>query len=194
MRYFFLFLPLLLLFCGACSSEVPPPPVERNDLVVRFFRSLRSSNWEAAAHQGQKLFAMDKRNHYMAHIVAILQANGYIRQAQSELNAGRLERAIRSIEKGLREFPDNSELHKQLDKLKKLRHAEKLFIAMRTAPNPAAMNSALAATQAGLAGIDVPGLNRYFDSYRKNIARWNRYNSSGSPNTSPVPIRSFDDK
>ena len=194
MRKISLIFVFYLLFCAGCSPEVPAPPVERNDLVVRFFRSLRSSAGEAAAQQGAKLYAMDKRNYALLHLVAIQQANNYIRQAQGALNGGHLEKAIRHLENGLRRFPDNAELHKQLDKLRKLRHAEKLFIAMRTAPNPTAMNSALIAAQTGLSGIESAKLNRYFENYKKNIERWNRHRTSGNGAAVQVPIRSFDDK
>ena len=183
-----------LFICAGCSPEVPPPPVERNDLVVRFFRSLRNSAGETAARQGAKLYAMDKRNYALLRLVAIQQANNYIRLAQGALNGGDLEKAIRHLKTGLRQFPDNAELHKQLDKLRKLRHAEKLFIAMRTAPNPTAMNSALVAAQTGLSGIESARLSRYFANYKKGIERWNRHKSSGSSVAAQVPIWSFDDK
>ena len=191
--YFYIF-SLLLLAVAGCSPDVPPPPVERNDLVVRFFRSLRSNSADSAVMQGEKLYVMDKRNYFLLKLISIQQANDYIRQAQSALNAGDLNSAIRSLESGVRRFPGNSELHKQLDKLRKLRHAERLFIAMRTAPNPTAMNSALAAAQAGLEGIESPKLTAFFASYKAGIERWNRQPAQSRTPAGKVPIRSFDDK
>jgi hypothetical protein len=86
------------------------------------------------------------------------------------------------------------ELHKQLGKLRKLRHAERLFAAMRTAPNATAMNAALTAAKAGLEGIESAKLETFFANYQKNIARWNQHSAGGSASPRNVPIRSFDDK
>lgn len=194
MKYLLSFLFTAVLFFSGCSPEVPPPPVERNDLVVRFFRSLRNNAGETAALQGEKLYAMDKRNYFLLKLVSIQQANSYIHNAQRALNGGNLPQAIRELESGLRRFPDNAELHRQLDKLRKLRQAERLFIAMKSAPNPAAMNSALAAAQAGLQGIESPELNKYFANYKKAIDRWNSYTPKARKSPEFVPIRSFDDK
>ena len=147
-----LFFPAALFFSG-CTPNVPSPPTEQNDLVVRFFRSLRNNAGAEAALQGQKLYTMDKRNYFLLKLISVQQANSYISNAQRAINAGKLEDAIKELQNGIRRFPANAELHNQLDKLRKLRHAERLFIAMRSAPNPAAMNSALAAAQAGFQGI-----------------------------------------
>ena len=194
MKYLLYLFPVLLFVCAGCSPEVPPPPVERNDLIVRFFRSLRSSNSDAAGLQGEKIYAMDKRNYFVQNLVAVQQANSYVRRAQNFLNAGDLERAIKELESGLRRFPSNTQLHTQLDKLRKLRHAERHFIAMRSAPNPVAMNSALAAAQAGLDGLESPKLNAFFANYKQSIERWNKHNAPSSTSSAKVPIRSFDDK
>lgn len=194
MKYLLYLFPVLLFVCAGCSPEVPPPPVERNDLIVRFFRSLRSSNSDAAGLQGEKIYAMDKRNYFVQNLVAVQQANSYVRRAQNFLNAGDLERAIKELESGLRRFPSNTQLHTQLDKLRKLRYAERHFIAMRSAPNPVAMNSALAAAQAGLDGLESPKLNAFFANYKQSIERWNKHNAPNSTGSAKVPIRSFDDK
>lgn len=194
MKHMLYTLPLLLFVCAGCSPEVPPPPVERNDLIVRFFRSLRSSNSDAAGLQGEKLYAMDKRNYFVQNLVAVQQANSYVRRAQNFLNAGKLEEAIKELESGLQRFPRNSQLHSQLDKLRKLRHAERHFIAMRSAPNPVAMNSALAAAQAGLDGLESPKLTAFFANYKQSITRWNKHNTQSGISSAKVPIRSFDDK
>lgn len=194
MKYLFYLLLFTLPVISGCTPEVPPPPVERNDLVVRFFRSLRNNSTDSAIMQGEKLYVMDKRNYFILKLVSIQQANSYIRQSQSALNSGDLASALRAIDSGIRRFPENGELRKQRDKLQKLRHAERHFIAMRTAPNPTAMNSALAAAQAGLEGIESAKLNEFFDGYQKNIERWNKHSSKGPVSGTSVPIRSFDDK
>lgn len=194
MKHLLYFFPLLLCICGGCSPDVPRPPVERNDLIVRFFRSLRSNNSDAAGLQAEKLYAMDKRNYFVQNLVAVQQANSYVRRAQKFLNAGDLERAIKELESGLRRYPHNKQLRTQLDKLSKLRQAERLFIAMKSAPNPVAMNSALAAAQAGLEGIVSKKLNAFFARYKRSIDRWNKHNAQNSTTSAKVPIRSFDDK
>ncbi|MBQ9755776.1 MAG: hypothetical protein IJV93_13625 [Lentisphaeria bacterium] len=188
-----LFFPAALFFSG-CTPNVPSPPTEQNDLVVRFFRSLRNNAGAEAALQGQKLYTMDKRNYFLLKLISVQQANSYISNAQRAINAGKLEDAIKELQNGIRRFPANAELHNQLDKLRKLRHAERLFIAMRSAPNPAAMNSALAAAQAGFQGIESAKLNKFFTDYRKNIERWNNHTPKAGASSESVPIRSFDDK
>lgn len=194
MKTLFYIVPLFIFVCTGCSPDVPPAPVERNDLLIRFFRSLRTNSGESAALQGEKLYVMDKRNYYLLQLISIQQANSYVRSAQSALNAGDLERAIRELSSGLRRFPRNNQLHKELDKLRKLRHAERHFLAMKSAPNPTAMNSALAAAQAGLSGLESAKLRAFFASYQKSIARWNKHTSGSSASSAQVPIRSFDDK
>ena len=182
-----------LLFCS-CGRDVPPPPVERNDLVVRFFRSLRSGDGDTAAMQGAKLYALENRNYFLLRLVAVQQANSYILKAQHLLNTGRLEQAIRTLEAGLKRYPENGKLHRELAALRKLRHAETLFQAIRSAPNPTAMNAALIAARAGLDGVDSPVLTAFFDRCAKNMERWNRLQIRESPGEITVPVRSFDDK
>ena len=182
-----------LFFCG-CGRDVPPPPVERNDLVVRFFRSLRSGDGDAAAMQGEKLYALENRNYFLLRLIAVQQANGCIIKAQNRLNAGQLEQAVKVLESGLKRFPENSKLHRELTLLRKLRHAEKIFLAMRSAPNATAMNAALTAARVGLDGIDSPVLTAFFDSYARHMERWNRHHAGESSGELKVPVRSFDDR
>lgn len=186
--------PLLLLISSGCSPDVPPPPIERNDLVVRFFHSLRNNSSAPAQLQGEKLYAMDKRNYFLLQLIAIQQANSYVRTAQGHLNSGNLTGAIKTLESGLRRFPGNTALHKQLDSLRKISRAERYFMAMRSAPNPTAMTSALTAAQAGLEGIESAKLKKYFANYKKSIDNWNKQTSPKSSASVKVPIRSFDDK
>lgn len=186
----------LILFAGCKPETPPPPPVEQNDLTVRFFRSLRTESGETAALQGQKLYALEKRNYFLLHLIAVQQANQCTRAAQIHLNRGRLDLAINEIRKGLNRFPGNKELLKHLDRLRKLRHADKLFMAMKSAPNPTAMNSALLAARNGLSGIDSPAVNAYFLKYQNDIKRWQQQQSApgGRRSGAQVPIKTFDDK
>ena len=181
------------LFC-ACTPEVPPPPVERNDLVVRFFRSLRQTDGDTAAMQCEKLYAMEKRNYFLLRLIHVQQANNYIRAAQNHLDAGNLEEAVKAVKKGLKRYPENVNLRRELGVLRKLRLAEKLFLTMRTAPNPTAMNAALVAARTGLDGIDSRELADFFDRYAKSIERWSSRQIKDDPAAVKVPIRSFDDK
>ena len=190
-----LLLLLFLLGASGCRREVPVPPVERNDLTIRFFRSLRNNEGDAAALQGQKLYAMEKRNYFLLRLIEIQQANRCTRNAQRHLNAGRLESAIKEIQAGLRRFPENRELFKNLDTLRKLRYASKYINEMQRAPNPTAMNSALFAAKNGLADINSPVLRRYFYRYELFMKRKQKQMSAANQKTgAQVPIRSFDDK
>ena len=196
MMKYWLFPAFLFLFAlSGCRREVPVPPVERNDLTIRFFRSLRNNEGDAAALQGQKLYAMEKRNYFLLRLIEIQQANKCVRNAQRHLNAGQLELAVKEIEAGLRRFPENRELFKNLDTLRKLRYAPKYFSDMRQTSNPATMNSALIAARNGLSDINSPVLKRYFLRYEQLIKnRQKQLDASKTKTGSQVPIRSFDDK
>lgn len=194
MKKFFPAVPVLAFLLCACTPDVPPPPVERNDLVVRFFRSLRQADGNTAAMQCEKLYAMEKRNYFLLRLISVQQANNYIRSAQNHLDAGNLEEAIRMLESGLKRYPENGKLLRELALLRKLRMAEKLFLTMLSAPNPTAMNAALIAARTGLDGIESPELAAFFDRYTKNMERWNSRQAGPVPATVKVPIRTFDDK
>lgn len=195
MKYLALLTLLCILAVPGCRREAVVPPTERNDLTIRFFRSLRNNEGEAAALQGQKLLAMEKRNYFLQKLIEIQQANKCIRNAQRHLNAGQLESAIKEIQEGLRRFPGNRELLKNLEQLRKLRYAEKYLAEMRYAPTPTAMNSALFAARNGLSDINSPALQSYFKSYEDSIKRKQKQMSSSTVKTgAQVPIRSFDDK
>ena len=186
-------LVLATLLC-ACTPDVPPPPVERNDLVVRFFRSLRQDDGNTAAMQCEKLYAMEKRNYFLLRLISVQQANNYVRAAQNHLDAGNLEAAVRELESGLKRYPGNEKLLRELGLLRKLRMAEKFFLTMRTAPNPTAMNAALVAARTGLDGIESRELTAFFNRYAKSIERWNSRQIEHDPAAVKVPIRTFDDK
>ena len=194
MKKFVPAVPVLAFLLCACTPDVPPPPVERNDLVVRFFRSLRQADGNTAAMQCEKLYAMEKRNYFLLRLISVQQANNYIRSAQNHLDAGNLEEAIRMLESGLKRYPENGKLLRELALLRKLRMAEKLFLTMLSAPNPTAMNAALIAARTGLDGIESPELAAFFDRYTKNMERWNSRQAGPVPATVKVPIRTFDDK
>lgn len=195
MKHWSLLALLFLLAVPGCRREVPAPPMERNDLTIRFFRSLRNNEGTAAAMQGQKLYSMEKRNYFLLKLIEIQQANQCVRNAQRHLNAGQLESAIKEVETGLRRFPENRELFKNLETLRKLRYAHKYILEMQRAPNPTAMNSALFAARHALSGINCPDLNRYFTRYAFTIKRKQRQMSVQNKQTgAQVPIRSFDDK
>ncbi|MBE6384673.1 MAG: hypothetical protein E7048_03300 [Lentisphaerae bacterium] len=195
MKYWLCLAFLFLLVLPGCRREAPVPPTERNDLTIRFFRSLRNNEGEAAALQGQKLLEMEKRNYFLQRLIEIQQANRCTRNAQRHLNAGHLESAIKEIQSGLRRFPGNRELLKSLDQLRKLRYAGKYIAEMRYAPTPAAMNSALFAARNGFSDIKSPALQRYFKWYEESIKRKQRQMSASNEKTgAQVPIRSFDDK
>ena len=194
MKKFFPAVPILAFLLCACTPDVPPPPVERNDLVVRFFRSLRQADGNTAAMQCEKLYAMEKRNYFLLRLISVQQAHNYIRSAQNHLDAGNLEEAIRMLESGLKRYPENGKLLRELALLRKLRMAEKLFLTMLSAPNPTAMNAALIAARTGLDGIESPELAAFFDRYTKNMERWHSRQAGPVPATVKVPIRTFDDK
>ena len=76
------------LFLAGCGKEHPAPPSERNELVIRFFDSMKNHDAAAASEQGRKLQAMDSGNDYVSKLVTIQQSNLFVDRAQKALNSG----------------------------------------------------------------------------------------------------------
>lgn len=157
------------LFLAGCGKEHPAPPTERNELVIRFFDSMKNHDAAAASEQGRKLQAMDSGNDYVAKLVTIQQSNLYVDRAQKALNAGDVTGAIAALEDGLKLYPLNHSLSQLRNRLRILKQALGLIQAMRSAESSAAKSAALSAASTTLAGNMTPELTAYFDAYRAGI-------------------------
>ena len=162
---------LAAAFAGGCSRrEKVASPRERNELVQRFFTSLKTNRPDAAIRQGQKLLEMDPDSIFMPGLIQIQQSNAFIAKAQGRINRGDLAGAATIIDEGIRSYPDNSSLHDARRQIRQMRNAPKLLEAMRRAKSASAMNAALTAATIGLGSCTTPRLEAYFKSYEKRCA------------------------
>lgn len=159
-----------MLFAAGCG-EHPAPPLERTDLVLRFFRSIRNGDFHSAARQGDKIHQLDNYNSSVMKLIAIQEGNSYIRRAQEALNRGDVTAARLALEEGARQFPGNRNLVMLGGKVRQLRNAEKLLRNMEKAKSSSAMSAALTAASVGLSANLTPKLQEYFRFYEKKIAR-----------------------
>jgi len=167
-----LLLPALLLTgVAGCSKERTKPPMERNDLVIRFFENIGSGNNEAAAVEARKLRAMDVSNDYVDLLISIQESNAFISQAQKCLNSGDVDGAIAALTEGTKKYHTNSALRQMLGRARQLRNAPRLFAAMEKADTSSAMEAALTAAMTGLSDNNSPKLEQYFRSYEARIAQ-----------------------
>ncbi len=159
---------LMALALTGCSDH-REPPMERLDLVSRFFRSVRAGELEAAAQQGRKLYAMDRNNTFLLHLVTIHESNAFLRRAQGELNRGDVHAALRLLDEGRRRYPENRTLNMYYTRVLQLRNAKKLLSAMEKAGSSAAMSASLTAATTGLGANTTPELAEYFRRYEAQI-------------------------
>lgn len=166
--YGLIVVPALLLAAG-CSKH-REPPLERMELVSRFFRSVRNGEFETAARQGRKLYAMDRNNSFLLHLVTIHESNVYLRRAQKTLNDGDVGGALKILEEGRKHYPENRTLSMYHTRVSQLRNAKKLLAAMERSNSSAAMSASLTAAMTGLGTNMSPELAAYFKDYEKRIA------------------------
>ena len=163
----------LLLVSAGCSKEMrKEPPLERLELVSRFFESVRNRDFETAARQGDKLYAMENNN-FLKHLTTIHESNIFIERAQKALDYGDVEEAFRIIEIGHKKYPQNRRLRDAHILLSQLRNAKTLIDAMKNARGDTAMKAALTAAEFGLAKTadQAPALKLYFKRYAEDIEK-----------------------
>ena len=159
----------MLVAAGAGCSKHREPPVERMELVSRFFRSVRNGEFDAAAQQGRKLYTMDRNNSFLLHLVTIHESNVFLRRAQKVLNSGDVDGSLEILAEGRKHYPDNRTLSICYSKVTQLRNARKLIAAMEKAKSSAAMSASLTAATTGLGANMTPRLNSYLKQYEARI-------------------------
>ncbi len=157
----------VLVFAAGCGRDYPPPPSERNQLVLRFFDAMKNNDPAAASSQGAKLREM---KYDVERLIVVQQSNSYVQQVQQKLAAGDVNGALEAVDAGIRVYPENRTLLRIRGTLRRLRNAPMLFEAMQSAKDSAAMAAALTAATTGLAGQTTPGIDAYFKAYRARIA------------------------
>lgn len=166
----FLFIgTVILLLSWGCGRQSEPSPAERNRLVTGFFSSLASGDANAAALQGQKLYALNSHNDFVLRLVTIQKSNFAIQQAQGQINNGNISAALRILEREYRANFGSRMLRASIAKLRQLRNAPKLLQTMAKASSSAAMRSALTAASSGLSQNMTPELREYFRQYEDKI-------------------------
>ncbi len=178
---------------SGCSKPHPPPPRERNELVMRFFKSIRNGDCEAAASQGEKIFRIDSNNIFVGRLVAIQQSNAFVQEAQRKLNSGDVEGAIKTIKRGTGTYPDNQRLRLIAVRLAQLRNAKKLLQAMEDAGNSTAMMASLTAAKTGLSDNISHRLKVYFANYASRIETMKKREKVEDRKQNESKIRSFDE-
>jgi len=159
-----------LAVLAGCSDH-KAPPIEQLDLVSRFFDNVRRHDFETAALQGRKIYAMDRNNEFLLHLITIHESNTFLRNAQKELNSGNVDGALRILEEGSRKYPENHTLRMYCTKVSQLRNAKSLIAAMENARGEAAMSASLTAAETGLGANVSPKLGKYFKNYEERIKK-----------------------
>jgi len=152
-------------------SEHKAPPLERLELVSRFFDNVRKREFETAAAQGRKIYAMDRNNEFLLHLITIHESNVFLRKAQVELNSGNVDNALRILTEGSRKYPENRTLRMYRTRVSQLRNAKNLIAAMESARGEAAMSASLTAAETGLGTNMSPKLSEYFKNYELRIKK-----------------------
>ncbi len=164
-----LLLSILVAALAGCGRNHPAPPMERSELVLRFFRSMETGNAAAASEQGKKLQVMDSGNAYLEKLIAIQQSNTYLMRAQKALNSGNAKAALKILDEGLRKFPMNNTLKLARRDVKRLRNVPVLIAHLRRARSgsSAAMFAALNAANTGLPAELTPSIQAYLAKYKE---------------------------
>jgi hypothetical protein len=159
-----------VFFAAGCSRH-QELPLERSELVLRFFQSIRKGDSEGAVRQGNKISSLDKYNTSIKKLISIQECNRYIKSARNALARGDVQQALKSIEEGRKHYPANRRLTALRSQLRQLRNAEKLLGDMRRAKSSTAMISAMSACRIGLSANRTDALLNYFKNYENFITK-----------------------
>ena len=154
-------------FCGCEQQPHNKPPVERIALTVRFFNSMAKHDSQAAVRQGTNIFNLDKSQNHVHTLVSIQESNEAISSAQKLVDAGRIDDALAVIEKARQLYPQNNALENARTKLRQLRNAPKLLMAMKNAKTFSSMSGARSAAETGLSQNLTPAMIELFRRYEE---------------------------
>ena len=161
-------LSALLLSAAGCSKRKHrQPPLERADLTVRFFKSIREKKSDLAVRQGRQLIAIDPSAEYIRDLISLQQSNDTIISAQKMVDQGKISDALKLVRENSKKYSDNHTLTDAYSRLLQLRNAERLLRAMSRARNSSSMRGARIAARAGLSLNMTPQLERFIVEYEK---------------------------
>lgn len=161
-------LSALLLSAAGCSKRKHrQPPLERADLTVRFFKSIREKKSDLAVRQGRQLIAIDPSAEYIRDLISLQQSNDTIISAQKMVDQGKISDALKLVRENSKKYSDNHTLSDAYSRLLQLRNAERLLRAMSRARNSSSMRGARIAARAGLSLNMTPQLERFIVEYEK---------------------------
>ena len=161
-------LSALLLSAAGCSKRKHrKPPLERADLTVRFFKSIREKKSDLAVRQGRQLIAIDPSAEYIRDLISLQQSNDTIISAQKMVDQGKISDALKLVRENSKKYSDNHTLTDAYSRLLQLRNAERLLRAMSRARNSSSMRGARIAARAGLSLNMTPQLERFIVEYEK---------------------------
>ena len=160
----------ILLCAGGCKEAHPAPPLERSELVLRFFQSIQQNRPEDAVLQGKKLEVHLYDKSLITSLTARQQSNSYLALAQQALNRLDHAAAEKAIRAGRRQYPNNRTLKQAEAKLQQLKPSPRLLAEMEKASSAPAMAAALTAATASVGSNTTPELEKYFVRYRARIA------------------------
>ena len=158
---------LLLSLAGCAKRKHRKPPLERADLTVRFFKSIREKNSELAVRQGKQLLALDPSADHIRHLISLQQSNDAIVSAQKMIDQGKINDALKLVRENSAKHSDNHTLTEAYSRLLQLRNAERLLRAMHRARNSSSMRGARIAARAGLSLNMTPKLENFLTAYEK---------------------------
>lgn len=135
MRYRLLIICIacMTIFGGCKKTETPDPPTAYNRLLIGMFKSLDKNQHLAAAEKIAKLKPLDPENVFLNKLEESEISNYYIDQAQTELNQGRLDEAIKIISQAREKYPFNKNLD---DSAKQLQMLDVLNSKISSMQNP----------------------------------------------------------
>ena len=158
---------LLLSLAGCAKRKHRKPPLERADLTVRFFKSIREKKSDLAVRQGRQLIAIDPSAEYIRDLISLQQSNDTIISAQKMVDQGKISDALKLVRENSKKYSDNHTLSDAYSRLLQLRNAERLLRAMSRARNSSSMRGARIAARAGLSLNMTPQLERFIVEYEK---------------------------
>jgi hypothetical protein len=169
--FIFTILAASLFLAGGCKKDHPVPPLERSELVLRFFRSIQQNRPQTAVQQGRKLEIHLYDKTVITSLIALQQSDSYLTEAQKALDKLDHAAAVKTIKRGLKQYPGNRALQEADLKLKQLKPLPQLFADMENAKSAPAMSAAVTAASASLGSYMTPETEKYFVRYRAKIAR-----------------------
>lgn len=129
MRYLIIFIfAIALTGCG--KKEIPQPPTAHALLVKKLFNNLAKKEHEAAVKRIEKVRALDTSNEFLLQLEEREFCNHYIKQAQKQLDANNIPKAISIISIAREKYPLNLNLlaiNTELDQLSKLQKHIKIL-------------------------------------------------------------------